>query len=280
MSRRRRDRKQTQRSLRSADRTNSQPIQHSSKLTRAEKWSIGLSLIAIALSLAAVGVGIWQYNDRKQFDQLERKSRLDARVGAVTGGITRFTANEVSHRILFRQRYRCILTNNGYAPTSLVDWRVVELAEPSPNGISTGQAGGWYVGMDPRLVDAEGKEIDLPIRFEPAESKVLFIEVDMVVPEVAWRATRGKIPLDQAIAWEKADSIFNAADYPLFGQVQRVPIANTGTPPLHTYVDGPHYQEFVAYFVKGNGKQARVQFSIMGNDAFLQQADEEADSRY
>jgi hypothetical protein len=129
--------------------------------------------------------------------------------------------------------------------------------------------------MDPELVNAEGQEIILPIRLEPAESAVFFIEVGMVVPEEAWRAVRSRIPLDKEIRWKTADSIFTGVRYPLFGQASRVPIPNTGTPPLHTYVDGPDYQEFLAYFVKGNGKQARAQFSLRGNDAYRQQADDE-----
>lgn len=267
------------RSPQSPDPPNASTRQRISSMTRVERLSIGLSLLAIVLSMAAIGIGIWQYGDRKQFDQLERESRLDARVGAVTDGATRFTYHPTSRRVLFRQRFRCILTNNGYAPAGVVDWRVAELVERSPNEVSTGRKGGWYVGMDPELVNAEGQEIVLPIRLEPAESTVFFIEVGMVVPEEAWRAVRSRIPLDKEIGRKTVDSIFTAVQFPHFGQALRVPIPNTGTPPLHTYVDGPEYQEFLAYFVKGNGKQARAQFSLMGNDAYLQQADDEGAPR-
>lgn len=136
-------------------------------LTRTD----GIATLALLVSIASAFFSYQQYQD----SVASRRTPIIIRVGAEHSKVSFYKAYKDDQDVLFKQRYKIILTNNSFNPESVIDWRIWERRE---------EGGGEYAGMKYKLLDSTGTPMTLPFLIAAKESKVVFLDVGQkVTPE-------------------------------------------------------------------------------------------------
>lgn len=219
--------------------------------------SDALAALALAVSVASAYFSYQQY--RSSVDS--QKTPIIIRVGAQQDKVTFFKYYEKSQDVLFKQRYRIILTNNSFNPESIIDWRLGERKDKGER---------WYPGLGPSLLDQDGNKLKGPFRISAKESKMVFLDIGQQVPRFAWDAVSKKIELNKELDWTQMNGIFSEAGFPYFGQLTPEGSVYTKNYTMDTWGNGPFYQEFNLRLLKADGQQITAELSLNVNDLFPQ----------
>ena len=240
-------------------------ISHVSKISITQLTS----LLSLLLAIIALSFSVWQYFDKKAVENSLRKSRIIMRIGAIRDGNIIFDEIKISSKIIFRQKYRCVLSNIGYVDEGIVDCKIYSLEHHELNGENKLQYA-WYAGMNPEFRDENNREISFPLNISARESQTIYINIGMIVPRLAWESVADLIVLGQSINWKDADAIFNDLDYPCFGQLSYVETENVEDFAMVKLGQGVSYQTFWIQFFKTDNVQVTGEFSLMGSDMHIQ----------
>ena len=222
--------------------------------------------LTLGISLVTPAFLIWQHFDTKATENVQNQSKITMRIGALRNNII-FNKVEISDRIVYRQRYKCVLSNEGSIDEGIIHWDIYHLDEQAFGGEKRVRYA-WYAGMNPRLTDENNRDISLPLNISARENKVVYIEVGMIVPTTAWEAVSDKIELNKPVEWYQAESIFSKAGYPFFGEFTPTETNQSGN--FIAYEAGDLYQSFSIRFIKTNDYQITGEFSINVNDLYKQ----------
>lgn len=232
-------------------------------------------LITIVISLITPTFLIWQHFDTKATEGVQNKSKITMRIGALRNNIIFNKVNGIDYSIVYRQKYKCVLSNEGSIDEGIIHWDIYHLDEQAYGGEKKlGYA--WYAGMNPRLIDKNNQDISLPLNISARENKVVYIEVGMIVPTTVWKIVSDKIELNKLIEWYDAYEIFSKVGYPLFGQVSPTEDNQSGSIAVYEagssrdYEARDSYQSFWIRFIKTNDYQITGEFSINVNDLYKQ----------
>ncbi|KIQ58951.1 MULTISPECIES: hypothetical protein [Pseudomonas] len=222
-------------------------------LTRTD----AIATLALIVSIASAFFTYQQYRD----SVASRKTPIIIRVGAEHTKVSFYKPYKDASVVLFKQRYKIILTNNSFNPESVIDWRIWERRE---NG------GGEYLGMKSKLLDSTGAPMNLPFLIGAKESKVIFLDVGQKVTPDAWAAVGPHVGLDKEMDWFEADRLFADAGYPLFGQLTPGESSKHQGLQVDRWLAGPAYQEFQLNFSKADGYEVAAQLSLNVSDVYPQ----------
>ena len=217
---------------------------------------------------------IWQHFDTKASESVLNQSKITMRIGALRNNIIFSKVNGIGHSIsgidysiVYKQKYKCILSNEGSIDEGIIYWDIHYLHEQAfGDEKKVGYA--RYAGMNPRLTDENNQDISLPLNISARENKVVYIEVGMIVPITAWEAVSDKIELNKPVEWYQAESIFSQAGYPFFELFTHTEINQYSN--SIAYEAGDSYQSFSIRFIKTNDYQITGEFSINVNDLYKQ----------
>ncbi|MET3456326.1 hypothetical protein [Pseudomonas kilonensis] len=222
-------------------------------LTRTD----AIATLALIVSIASAYFSYQQYQD----SVASRRTPIIIRVGAEHSKVSFYKAYKDDQNVLFKQRYKIILTNNSFNPESVIDWRLWERRE---NG------GGEYAGMKFKLLDSTGIPMTFPFLIAAKESKVVFLDVGQKVTPEAWAMVEQSVSLDKEMDWFKADKVFTDAGYPLFGQLTPGKSSRYQDLQVNRWLAGPAYQEFQLNFSKADGQEVAAQLSLNVSDVYPQ----------
>lgn len=215
-----------------------------------------IATLALVVSIASAFFSYQQYQD----GVASRKTPIIVRVGAEHDKVSFFKPH-ADFPVLFKQRYKIILTNNSFNPESVIDWRIWERRE---------EGGGEYIGMKSKLLDSTGMPMTLPFLIAAKESKVLFLDVGQKVTPAAWAAVGPAVSLGKEMDWFDADRIFADAGYPQFGQLAPGESSRYQDLQVNRWTKGPAYQEFQLNFTKADGYEVAAQLSLNVSDVYPQ----------
>lgn len=216
-----------------------------------------IATLALLVSIPSAFFSYQQYQD----SVASRKTPIIIRVGAEHTQVSFFRPYQDAENVLFKQRYKIILTNNSFNPESVIDWRIWELRE---------KGGGEYAGMKSTLLDATGAPMNLPFLIAAKESKVVFLDIGQKVTPDAWAAVKANVTLDKPMEWFEADRMFADAGYPLFGQLTPGESSSYQDLQVNRWLAGPAYQEFQLNFSKADGGEVAAQLSLNVSDVYPQ----------
>jgi hypothetical protein len=222
-------------------------------LTRTD----AIATLALIVSIASAYFSYQQYQD----SVASRRTPIIIRVGAEHSKVSFYKPFADFPFVLFKQRYKIILTNNSFNPESVIDWRIWERRE---------DGGGEYAGMKSKLLDSTGTPITLPFLIAAKESKVVFLDVGQKVTPEAWAAVGSSVKFDNEMDWFEADRIFVDAGFPLFGQLTPGESSRYQDLQVNRWLAGPAYQEFQLNFSKADGYEVAAQLSLNVSDAYPQ----------
>lgn len=86
-------------------------------------------LLSLIVGTLALSFSIWQYLDKKSQENSLRESKINFRIGALREPEIIFKKTEVSGEVIFRQKYRCVISNRGYVDDSIVYCAIYALEE-------------------------------------------------------------------------------------------------------------------------------------------------------
>lgn len=222
-------------------------------LTRTD----AIATLALIVSIASAYFSYQQYQD----SVASRRTPLIIRVGAEHSKVSFYKAYQDDQEVLFKQRYKIILTNNSFNPESVIGWRISE---------RRGNSSDAYAGMNSKLFDSTGESMTLPFLIAAKESKVVFLDVGQKVSSAAWAMVEPLVALHKEMDWYEAEQLFTNAGYPLFGQLE------PGESTLHQNLKvdrwraGPAYQEFQLRFSKADGQEVAAKLSLNVSDIYPQ----------
>lgn len=219
-------------------------------LTRTD----GLAIAALLISCISAWFSYQQYQD----SVISRKTPIIIRASPDHSKIVFYKPHKNSPNVLFKQRYKIILTNNSFNPESVIDWRFWELRGE--------KGGGWYAGMNFPMVDQSGASITLPLLISAKESKTFYLDIGQKIPIAVWEAVGADVKMDTEMDWYAADKIFSDAGHPFFGQLS--PGASSAYQDLQVqrWGAGPSYQEYKVVFSKADGQSITAKVSLAVSD--------------
>ena len=216
-----------------------------------------IATLALIVSIASAYFSYQQYQD----SVASRRTPIIIRVGAEHSKVSFYKPFADFPHVLFKQRYKIILTNNSFNPESVIDWRIWERRE---------DGGGEYAGMKFKLLDSTGAPMTLPFLIAAKESKVLLLDVGQKVTPEAWAAVGTGVKLGQEMDWFEADRTFADAGYPQFGQLSPGESSRYQDLQVNRWMVGPAYQQFQLNFSKADGYEVAAQLSLNVSDVYPQ----------
>lgn len=225
------------------------------------KWFKTMTVTDV-VAVAALGISCisaWFSFQQYQDSVMGRKTPIIIRASPEHNKIVFFKPYENSPSVLFRQRYKIILTNNSFNPESVVEWRFWELRGE--------KGGGSYAGMNFPLVDQAGAPLTLPLSIAAKESKTFYLDIGQKIPAAAWDAAGKNVKIDTEMDWYAADEIFSDAAYPFFGQLSPGSSSLYQDLQVQHWGAGPSYQEFQVVFSKADGQGVSAKLSLAASDS-------------
>lgn len=246
---------------------------------RSNKW---FNILSIVISAAALVVSIRSFvssnNTQKKQQELQEaqhllqerqtnfieesaKSYLGIRIDEVPEQKVILLKDETSKRIFFRNKFRCVLSNHGQMPTTIIDaYFTTEILNPLNNKITEG----LRIEFTPLLLDNENNKLSYPLAITiPArEAKVLYIDAGIIIPNDAWEAIKDSIILNHTYDKQELDHIFMKAGYATFGySIEK-------SPGMFGYREIP--QNHYVRFTKEDGTDIKVVFGLQRAKNYLQ----------
>lgn len=248
-------------------------------MTKFEKISISIAFLGFFTAALSLGVSYLSYKKSIETTEEQAEIQKELRSSKIVLQIERSSQPKIKfenfddsysgYSAIYTQKYNLIINNLGFQAGSIIDWRV--LYRSSEISQETGEhMYGWFRGMNQKLFNKDGSEIDFPITIDPNTPQKLILEIGVRVPNFAWSAVESQLKYGELYSYYEVEEIFRKVGYPQFGQLQLDRITNGRYLSTTSYGEGVYAQHYLLYLTKGDGTEVSAKFSHNINGSFIQ----------
>jgi len=232
-------------------------------MTRFEKLTLGVSAVALVVSLLSAGASIWVY-------QKTTTSILRFSIGAdFSQKSIRFEKlTDGPNAVRFRKHAFLVLTNVGNAPLTVQFVRIYPI-KPRMNNLEAAEwaqavshSGPWegdtkYGPVDEIFSSADGKPFSFPVTIEPRRVVNVEVFLNVPIPRELWQQVENRISTDSDLNYSDVERIFSDAGIPHWGY--DAPTLAGGGPRVTS-----HFRYFLVQIAREDGKVLYGEFDLLG----------------